>query len=152
MIHSLSWVVHHVAAFALVAALVVEFVMIRDELALRSARQLQLADLAFGISAGVILVLGRLRVFYFEKGADYYFHNLAFIAKISLFVAVGLLSIYPAVVFLSWRKAVKQGQLPVVDERTVRTIRSVIHWELIGAVLVILCAALMAKGIGLSAV
>jgi putative membrane protein len=60
---------HHVAAFALVAALVVEFVLIKEDLTLKSARKLQLADLAFGISAGIVLVVGLLRVFYFEKGA-----------------------------------------------------------------------------------
>lgn len=139
---------HHVAAFTLVAALVVEFVLVRDELTLRSARRLLATDAVVGASAGVLLAVGLLRVFYFEKGAAYYFHNTAFIAKISLFVAVALLSIYPTVRFLSWRSAVKQGQAPVVDARRMRRIRSLIHWELAGIVFILLCAALMAKGIG----
>lgn len=142
--------VHYVAAFTLVAALVVEFVLVRDELTIRRARQLQLADMALGAAAGVVLVAGLLRVFYFEKGAAYYFHNLAFLAKLSLFVIVALLSIYPTVEFLSWRKAVKQGQAPMVSDRKLRALRRVIHWELAGIVLIILCAALMAKGIGWS--
>lgn len=140
---------HHIAAFTLVAALVVEFVLIRDELTLRNARRLQLADLVFGVSAGAILVIGLARVFYFEKGASYYFHSGPFIAKMALFVVIASLSIYPTVAFLSWRTAVKQGQPPVVDAGKIRLIRSVIHWELAGIVFLILCAALMAKGIGL---
>jgi len=142
---------HHVAAFALVAAIAVEFVLIRDELTVRTARRLQVADTILGISAGVVLVVGLLRVFYFEKGADYYFHSVPFIAKLSLFVIVALLSIYPTVVFLSWRNAVKAGQLPAIDLSKLRRIRSLIHLELMGVVLIILCAALMARGIGLRA-
>lgn len=145
---SLFAFLHHVAAFALVAALVVEFALIKGGVTPANARKIALADLAFGISAGVVLMVGLLRVFYFEKGASYYFHSAPFIAKLSLFVIVALLSISPTVEFLSWRKSLKQGKLPIVDERKLRSIRSLIHWELAGVVLMILCAALMARGIG----
>jgi putative membrane protein len=139
---------HHVAAFALVAALAVEFFLVRDELTVRSARKIVRADLAFGLSAGAVLAVGLLRVFYFEKGAAYYFHSAPFLGKLTLFALVGLLSIYPTREFLSWRAALKQGQAPVVDPRKLRTIRSLIHWELAGIVLLQLFAALMARGIG----
>jgi putative membrane protein len=132
---------HHVAAFTLVAALVVEFVVIRDELNVRTARRLARADLVVGLSAGVLLVVGLLRVFYFEKGAAFYFQNGAFIAKMALFVAVALLSIYPTLKFLSWRK----GR---IDAAAVPAIRRILHLELVGVVLILLCAALMARGIG----
>jgi putative membrane protein len=140
--------VHHVAAFALVAALALQFALIREELTFRSARRLQVADAVVGVSALVVLVVGFLRVFYFEKGSAFYFHNGAFIAKISLFVLVALLSIYPTVTFLSWRPTMKEGRLPAVDLAKVRRVRAILHWELAGAVLIILCAALMARGIG----
>src|SRR5688500_11040710 len=96
---SLFAFLHHVAAFALVAALVVEFALIKGEVTPANARKIALADLAFGISAGVVLMVGLLRVFYFEKGASYYFHSAPFIAKLSLFVIVALLSISPTVEF-----------------------------------------------------
>ena len=140
--------VHHVAAFVLVAALTVEFLLIRDELSVKSARKLQLADLAYGASAGLVLIVGLLRVFYFEKGASYYFHSAPFIAKLCLFVAIGLVSIYPTLEFRSWGKSLKQGQAPSVSPRKLRTIRTVIHGQLAGIVLVILFAALMARGVG----
>jgi putative membrane protein len=132
---------HHVAAFALVAALVVEFVVIRDELNVRTARRLARADLVVGVSAGVLLVVGWLRVFYFEKGTAFYFHNTWFIAKMGLFVVVAFLSIYPTVKFLAWRK---QG----IDPAAVPAIRRILHLELAGVALILLCAALMARGIG----
>ena len=145
---SLFAFVHHFAAFALVSALVVQFVLIKSELTMYRARQLQLADLALGASASTILLIGFLRVFYFEKGASYYFHSVPFIAKVTLFAIVFLLSIYPTVEFLSWRKHLRQGRAPVVPERKLRLLRAVTRWELIAAALIILCAALMARGVG----
>lgn len=121
------------AAFALVASLVVEFVVIRDELNARTTRRLALADLVLGVSAGVLLVVGLLRVFYFEKGAAFYFSNGAFIAKLVLFVAVALLSIYPTIRFLRWRRDPNPAEVPAV--------RRVLHLELVGVVLILYFAA-----------
>ena len=140
---------HHIAAFTVFAALVVELILIREALTVGSARRLQIADMVYGISAGILIVVGLLRVFYFEKGAYYYFHTWTFITKLALFVIIGLVSIIPTLEFLSWRKAVKQGQAPSMSPERVRTLRSIIHWELAGIVAIILMAALMAKGIGL---
>src|SRR5262245_8364966 len=141
---------HHLAAFTLFAALVVEFVLLRDELTLRSARKILLADMLLGIAAGVIFIVGLGRVFHFEKGPYYYFHSWAFIAKLSLFVLVAVASIVPTREFLGWRSAVKAGEVPTVEPGRLRSIRTVIHLELMGIVLILLCAALMAKGIGIS--
>ena len=148
MMPALMAFLHHLAAFALVAAIVVEFVLIREEITLRTARRLQVADMFVGISASALLIVGLLRVFYFEKGASYYFHSVPFIAKLSFFVLVALVSIYPTVLFLSWGKALKAGRAPEVDARKLRRVRSLLHFELMGVVLILLCAALMARGIG----
>jgi putative membrane protein len=139
---------HHLAAFSVVAALVTQFVLIRDALTIRSARRLQVTDMVLGISATVLLAVGLLRVFYFEKGADYYFHTWAFHAKLTLFVLVALASIIPTIEFLSWRTPVKNGQVPKPTAEKMRLLRTIIHAELAGVVLIILFAALMAKGIG----
>ena len=97
---------HHLATFALVGALVAEFVLIREDLTVKNARNVLLADLAFGASAGTAVSVGLLRVVYFENGSFYYFHSVPFVAKVSLFFTVGLISIYPTIEFLSWRKSV----------------------------------------------
>lgn len=140
---------HHLAAFTLVAALAVQFVLLRDAVTVASARKLQAIDTVYGMAAVVLLIIGLGRVFHFEKGATYYFHTWTFIAKLSLFVLVGLLSILPTLAFRSWRGAVQQGQAPQVTAQQLQRLRSIVHLELIGVVLIILCAALMAKGIGL---
>jgi len=139
---------HHLAAFAVVAALTGELVLVRSALTVESARRIVRFDAAYGISAMALVVVGLLRVFHFEKGAAYYFHSAPFIGKLALFAIVGLLSIYPTREFLSWRKSLEQGQIPVVDANKLRAIRTVIHWELAAAALILLLAALAARGIG----
>lgn len=133
---------HHLAAFALVAALVVEMVLLKGELTPQGARRLQGIDALYGASAGILLVVGLLRVFYFEKGAGYYFHSVPFIAKLVLFIAVGLLSIYPTLTFRRWSKQ------PTVTEVSLRKVRRVVHVQLAGIVLILLCAAMMVRGVG----
>lgn len=140
---------HHLAAFTLFAALVVELILVREQPTAGSARRLLIADMAFGIASGVLLVVGLLRVFHFEKGATYYFHTWTFIAKLTLFLLIGLLSIVPTRELLSWRSAVREGQAPAVSKERLARLRMIIHLELVGVVLILLLAALMAKGIGL---
>jgi putative membrane protein len=137
---------HHLAAFTLVAAVAVEFVLIRGELTLSSARRLVATDAVLGAAAMVLLVVGLLRVFYFEKGATYYFHSHAFLTKFTLFILLALLSAIPTVEFLTWRPALKADQLPRPDAKKLRMITGVIHAELTGIVIILLCAAIMARG------
>jgi putative membrane protein len=145
---SLFAFLHHLAAFTVVAALAVEFVLVRGELGIESTRKLLFTDLVYRVSAGVVVVVGLLRVLYFEKGPYYYFHSVPFITKLCLFAAVGLVSIYPTVTFLSWRGSLKQGLVPAVDPAKISIVRRIVHWELVGIVVILLCAVLMARGVG----
>lgn len=133
---------HHLAAFTVVAAIAAQFVLLRGEINEKSARALRIVDVVYGASAGALLLFGALRVFYFEKGSEYYFHSAPFLAKMGLFLAVGLLSIYPTIAFRSW------GSSSKIDERQLHTVRRLVHWELAAIVGILLCAALMARGIG----
>jgi putative membrane protein len=137
---------HHVSAFTLVSALAIEFTLIRSELTLASARRLQVTDLVLGIAAGALLLIGLLRVFLFEKGASYYFHSHAFLTKFALFIVVGLLSIIPTLEFLSWRDALKAGEVPAIGAGKLRIVTAIIHGELFAVVIILLCAAIMARG------
>ena len=105
-----------------------------------------IADTVLGAAATILLVVGLLRVFFFEKGAEYYFHNHAFMAKLSIFIAVALLSIIPTREFLSWRKALKAGQAPSVRLEKLRLIKKLLHGEMLAVVIILLCADIMARG------
>jgi putative membrane protein len=137
---------HHLMAFTLVSAIAIEFVLIRQEITRANALRLLVADAVLGASATVLLIVGLLRVFYFEKGATYYFSSHAFLTKLSVFILVALMSAVPTIEFLSWRKAVRAGQAPTVSDKKLKTVRSILHYELIGIVVILAAAALMAKG------
>ena len=112
---------HHLAAFTLVAALAVELALLRGELTATRARQVLSADRVYGTSAGLVLVIGLARVFFFEKGAHYYFHSIPFIAKLSLFVIVGLLSTRRG---SSSRGEAKSGRAALLRRPTKRCVES----------------------------
>ena len=139
---------HFAAAFTVFAALVLEHSLIMDPLTLRSARKLQVADIIFGVSAGVVLVIGWSRVYLFEKGVSYYTHNAAFLAKMGCFILVGLISIIPTMEFIAWRPAIRQGMCPSLTEKKLRRLKLCIRLELLLILAMIFCATLMAKGIG----
>jgi putative membrane protein len=139
---------HHAAAFVVVAMLAVELVVLKNELTLGSARSLLRIDAAYGIAATVLLVVGLLRVFYTGKGAAYYFASGPFLAKLTLFVIVGVLSIYPTITFLRWRTALRAGQPPTLATDVRRKLRLLVHAELTLLFVIMLLAAMMARGIG----
>ena len=140
---------HHLAAFTLVGTLLYEHTAFRKDLTFAEARRLQRMDLVYGISAGVVLIIGLLRVFYFEKGAPFYAQNLFFWTKMAGFALVALLSIYPTIRFLSWNKFFAKNQVPEISDRDAARIKLILRLELVAIAVIILSAALMARGIGM---
>ncbi len=138
---------HHLAAFLVFATLMLELVLLRNELTPSSARSLVRMDLVYGIAATVLLVVGFVRVFHTEKGSAYYFESGSFLVKLTLFVIVGLLSIYPTREFLRWRKTLRDGRMPQLDDGVRRKMRLMIHIELTLIAVIILMAIMMARGL-----
>jgi putative membrane protein len=139
---------HHAAAFTLVAALAVEVALFRPPLSLQQARRLLRADNVYGAAAGVVLVVGLLRVAYFEKGPAYYWHDSYFLIKFAAFIVAAVISVYPTITFLSFGKAIKAGTAPDVPEALTRRVRMCLMLQLTAVVVIIACAALMARGAG----
>jgi len=140
--------IHHLCFVSIMLMLSAEMLTLKQPLTLTSARKIQIYDAVYGVSAILILIIGGLRVMYFEKGADYYMHSAPFIAKMILFIIVGLISIHPTVTFIKWGKSIKKGIVPTLTDAQNRKLRMIIHVELTLLALIILCAAMMAKGIG----
>jgi len=150
MINSLMATLHHIFAFTLTACLIYEFIAYRKELSVGEARRIQRVDLAYGISAGLLIVIGLLRVYFFEKGSNYYFHNHLFWMKMALFAIVGLLSIFPTVRFLKWNSALKANLAPQIQDAEFKRVRLFLWLELAGIVLILFAAPMMARGLGMS--
>lgn len=149
IINSIMATLHHICAFTLTACLIYEFVTYRKGLTVEEARRIQRVDLAYGISAGLLVAVGLLRVFFFEKGSNYYFHNELYWIKMALFVAVGLLSAYPTIRFIKWNSTLQENHPPEVPDAEYKRIRLFLWLELVGIVLILFAAPMMARGIGM---
>ena len=141
---------HHLFAFTLVACVVYEFIAYRKGMSVEEARRIQRADLMYGISAGLLLVVGVLRVYFFEKGPAFYSHNPFFWLKMNTFLIVGLLSIDPTIRYLRWNKVLKENQAPEINDKEFKRTRLLLSLEVIGLAIILFAAALMARGIGMN--
>jgi len=141
---------HHLMAFTLVACVVYEFIAYRQGLTIEEARRIQRADLMYGISAGLLLIVGLLRVFFFEKGPAFYSQNPFFWLKMNTFLVVGLLSIDPTIRYLRWNKILKENRAPEINEKEFKRTRILLTLEVIGLAIILFAAALMARGIGMN--
>ena len=108
---------HHVLAFILTACLVYEFIAYRKNMGIAEIRRIQRVDLAYGISAGLLILVGLLRVFFFEKGPNFYMNNPFFWVKMVAFLLVGLLSIDPTIRYIRWNRTLRQNSVPEISER-----------------------------------
>jgi len=147
MLSALVAAAHFLAAFGVFATVFYEWLTFSRTPTLPEARRMQLCDALYGLSSLALIVAGVSRVYFFEKGSDFYLHSPFFITKIALFVAVGLLSIYPTMQFITWRTATRAGQAPVVDASTFARIALLLRLEVLLLVAIIVSASLMAKGV-----
>jgi putative membrane protein len=139
---------HHLCAFTLTACLVYEFIAYRQGMSLAEARRIQRVDLAYGISAGLLLVIGLLRVFFFEKGVSFYIQIPFFWVKMAAFAMVGLLSIDPTVRYIRWNQTIKENKAPDISMGEYKRTRLLLWLEVIGIAVILLAAPMMARGIG----
>jgi putative membrane protein len=135
---------HFVSILVLFGTLLAENILIKRILPRAEIGRLARIDMAFGISAASTLGAGLLLWFRYGKGAQFYLKNPVFHAKLGLFLAVGLLSIYPTVVFLQQRKGDAADNVPLPGK-----VIGVLRLELALAFLIPLLAVLMARGYGL---
>ncbi len=105
-------------------------------------------DIAFGVLAALVLIVGFARVYFGLKGADYYWHNSFFHAKLGAFLLVGILSIFPTLRFIKWRRAITSAPDFAPPLAEVENARRFIHLELVVFFLIPVFAALMARGYG----
>lgn len=139
---------HHLAVFTLVAIFAAEFAIMRRGFKGVRVALLGMVDLAFGIAAAIVLVVGFVRVFYGAAGPDYYLTNWVFWAKIAAFVAVGLLSLPPTLMIFGWRReALVDPDFSPPDVEVARARRFMFaEGALLGLIPVL--AAMVARGVG----
>jgi putative membrane protein len=105
------------------------------------------ADNVWGIAAALWLATGLLRAFAgLEKGTAFYLASTLFWVKVSLFVLVVLLEVWPGVTFIGWRARLRRGITP--DTSAARRLYLINHIEMALVVVIVFIAAFMARGFG----
>lgn len=139
-------IAHHLAVFTLVALFAAEFTLLRPGLAGPRLGQLAKIDAAYGAMAGVVIVVGIIRVIFGASGWEYYVASHAFWGKMAAFLAVGLLSIQPTMAIRKWLKASRAGESYLVPESEIATSRRFVHIQAGVLLLIPILAAAMARG------
>jgi len=139
---------HYIGIMVLMGSLISEHLLLKPQMTNGQIKSLALTDLVYGLAALLVLATGLLRWFVYGKGSDYYLTNPVFHAKLTLFVILALLSIFPTLKFLKWRKQVNNGHEPDLNERTVKRLLMYIRIELLIVAIIPLLAVMLARGIG----
>ena len=138
-------VLHHLLVFGLAIMLATQLALLRPGLDAADLRRIGAIDAGYGLTAGLIVLVGLVRVWFGAKGPDYYGDNVWFWAKMAAFAGVGLLSIPPTIAFIRWRKALRADPAALPSAEAVGGIRRLLRLE-VGLMLVIpVFAAVMAR-------
>ena len=136
-------IAHHILIFSLFAVLLAEFLLVRPGLDVAGIRRIAAIDLWYGVTAALIIVIGFSRAIFAARGWLYYSHNLFFWAKITTFALIGLLSAWPTMRYLRWRRG---GAAPGAAE--IVSVRRLLWAQVAPFPLLLIFAAAMARGFG----
>lgn len=136
--------IHFICILTIAGTLVAENILVKKTMLRNDINIIAGIDSVYGLAALALVAAGlTLWLGSYGKSADFYSHNPVFHAKLGLFAAVGIASIYPTVFFIKQRKGnpTDAVAIPVTVIRLLRL-------ELILLAIIPLLAGLMAKGIG----
>ena len=139
---------HFLAILTLVVFISSEAALCRVEwMNAKVVERLGRVDRIYGIAALAVVLTGVARTGWGVKGTIWYWTNPLLHLKVAAFIAVGLMSIKPTMMFIRWRRTLAAtGALP--DEADVRTAR---RWVMVQAhviALIPLAAVFLARGFG----
>ena len=104
-------------------------------------------DRIYGFAALAVLATGLARTLLGVKGTAWYWSNPLLHMKLTLFVVVGVISIFPTLTFLRWRKAVRaDGSLP--NEAQIARARRLVMVQAHIIAVIPLLAVFLARGYG----
>jgi len=136
---------HFISIFTIVSCLVAEHLLLEKEMTPLQFKKVSRVDAVYGFAAVTLLTAGlTLWLGSFGKAAEFYSKNWIFHLKLTLFIVIGILSIYPTVFFI---KAAKKTEAKITVPKSVFWL---IRIEIILVFIIPILAGLMAKGIGLN--
>lgn len=139
---------HFIAIFMLFAFMTAEAMMLRQPLDAARIRLLGRIDIWYFGSAMAALLTGFLRLGLGAKGAEFYLSAWPIYVKIALFVVVGVVSVYPTLAYVRWRRMLDHDAawLPPPEEQ--RRYRKLVMVQLHLAAIIPAIAVIMSRGLG----
>lgn len=136
--------IHFISIFGIVGTLAAEQILLKPELSRSELGRISRIDGIYGLAALTLLGAGlTLWLGGFGKPAEFYSQNWIFLTKLTCFICIGLLSIYPTIFFIKQRKG---------DPNELVIIPKLIFWmlrmELLLVFVIPFLAGLMSRGIG----
>jgi len=142
----------HLLALAIgLMATVMRGSALREPPSAESLRRGLRMDVIWGIAAVLWVVTGLWRLFgATEKPTAFYFDNLWFHVKMSLFVLIVLLEVWPMLTLMRWRKLARGGVAPAsfMTQPVGRRIALIGHIQATLALGIVVAAVAMARGYG----
>lgn len=135
---------HFIAVFAIVGAIFAEQFLISKTMTRSEIKRISKVDAIYGLGALVVLLAGFALWFWVGKPASFYSRNWIFHTKLTLFIVLGLMSIYPTVFFFKNRKGDDLETMIEVPSMVIILLRL----ELVLIIIMPLLASYMSLGIG----
>ncbi|MGQ0709944.1 MAG: DUF2214 family protein [Rhodoferax sp.] len=139
---------HLFFAALVLAGPITALVLLQRPLDATTATRLRQVDAINGVAATLVLLIGLVRLFYFGKGPDFYFHNLPFIGKLVLYAVASGLSLVCTLETRRWAAPLKSGSVPVLSPQKLGQMRRALGGQLLCVLGMAACATLAARGIG----
>ena len=134
---------HYFGFAVLLAALSTEHLLFDTTLDAKQARRIAVIDAVYGVAMIIVLTTGLLKVFAVGKPAVYFLQNWMFHIKISLFILMAALSVYPTMHFVRNRK-LSEGEAATYPGM----IKMLLRVELLIFLILPLLGVMMARGYG----
>jgi len=139
---------HFIGIMLMMSALFTEYMLIRSEVAKDRIRMLSVTDVVLGISVVLVIISGLLRWFLVDaKGADYFNTQPYFHIKLTLFVLMIILSIFPSRKFHKWKKMSNKDDQFIPTEKEIKKQLLIIRIEMLLMILIPVLAVLVNQGI-----
>lgn len=140
---------HYIGIMVLMGALIAEHLTLKLGITKDQVKSLASVNVILIIALVVVLATGLLRWFVFDpKGIDFFSKNPLFHIKLTLFVVMAVLSIFPSRKFCKWNKQAKQGSHDEISSRDIKKQLTFIRIELLLLAIIPLLAVLVALGKG----
>lgn len=140
---------HHLLSYTVFGAVIALHLMLAPNLNFAQAKRVKVLNKILCIGVFLLLAIGIFRVIGPEKGMQYYAKNWLFHAKFGLYVLLIALIAFHTILMSRWSSALSAGNAPTISNSDCKKMLMSMRLELLVMVFIMVCATLMARGVGM---